>query len=509
MININYLAKRKSLRWKLVSRFLLILILLLIIMEIFQYVTLKQYLYASKEQILDARFHNMNIKTLSSIKTSQDVTKNADKLIGMIVDTNMSAAVIDATGNRIASSIGQNKQYDANDSLDLGRRIGMPISNPLLSSKEYKALLKQSGTLEGYKLVKAKNGELQIVGFRKIGNINSPLGIIQLSLSAKPIQDLIYKQTSIYVTAAILILIIGTLVGGNVFKYTLNPLYKMTATVERIDVEQLNTRLPVDTGQIEIDRLSLAFNNMLQRIESSFNEEQKIRDQMRQFLSDASHELRTPLTSIHGFAEVLLMGAAKNEKKLNLALNSILTESERLSKLVNDLLMLNRLDRHTPQKMKLEDLSDIVKETSSQLNILSKERNIKFNLKENVNIIANKDQIKQVILNLVQNAIRHTDEEKGEIIITVNTIVISSENYAILSVKDNGTGISKEHIDKIFDRFFRSEIHRSRAQGGYGLGLSIVKSIVDTHSGKVKVTSEYGKGATFSVYLKDVTKEQC
>ncbi|WP_234124137.1 sensor histidine kinase [Clostridium hydrogenum] len=508
MIKTNYLIKRKSLRWKLVSRFLLILILLLIIMEIFQYVTLKQYLYASKEQILDARFHNMNIKTLSSIKTSQDVIKNADKLIGMIVDTNMSAAVIDENGNRIASSANQNKHYDSNDSLDLGKRIDMPIVNPLLSQEDYKTLLKKSGTLEGYKLVKAKNGELQIVGFRKIGDINSPLGIIQLSLSSKPIQDLIYKQTSIYISTAILILIIGALVGGNVFKHILNPLYKMADTVERIDVEQLNTRLPINNGQIEIDRLSIAFNNMLQRIENSFNEEQKIREQMRQFLSDASHELRTPLTSIHGFVEVLLMGAAKNEKQLNLALNSILAESERLSKLVNNLLMLNRLDHHTPQKMKLEDLSDIVKEVSSQLNILAKERNIKFDLEENVNIIASRDQIKQVILNLVQNAIIHTDEEKGEIVVTVNKTVISSQNYAVFSIKDNGTGISKEHINKIFDRFFRSETHRSRAQGGYGLGLSIVKSIVDAHNGRVEVTSESGKGSIFSVYIKSVTKQR-
>lgn len=506
MIKINYLAKRKSLRWKLVSRFLLILVLLLVIMEIFQYVTLKRYLCASKEQILDARFHNMNIKMLSSIKTSNDVIKNANKLINVIVDTNMSAAVIDVNGNRIARSVDRNNHYDPNDSLDLGRTIDKPVSNPLLTPNEYKSLLKQSGTLEGYRLVKDKNGELQIVGFRKIGDINSPLGIIQLSLSAKPIQDLLYKQASIYIAAAILILIIGALVGDNVFKYTLNPLYKMTDTVEHIDVEQLNTRLPIDNGQIEIDKLSIAFNNMLQRIEISFNEEQRIREQMRQFLSDASHELRTPLTSIHGFVEVLLMGAAKNEEKLNLALNTILTESERLSKLVNDLLMLNRLDQHTHKKMQVEDLSSIVKEVSSQLNILAKKRNIKFNLKGNVNVIANKDQIKQVILNLAQNAIRHTDEEKGELVITVNKVLIYSKNYAVLSIKDNGTGISKEHIHKIFDRFFRSEAHRARSQGGYGLGLSIVKSIIDAHNGKIKVTSELGKGTTFSVFLKNVTK---
>jgi two-component system OmpR family sensor kinase len=473
-------------------------------MEIFQYVTLEQYLYASKEQILDARFHNMDIKTLSSIKTSKDVIENANKLINKTVDTNMGAAVIDVNGNRIASSIVRSgyNTYNPNDSLDLGRKIGEPVSNPLLSQKEYKDLLKQKGTLEGYRLVKDENGNLQIVGFRKIGNINSPLGIMQLSLSARPIQDLIYRQTYIYIIASILILIIGAIIGGKVFKYTLNPLYKMKDTVEHIDAEQLNMRLPIDNGQIEIDSLSIAFNNMLQRIENSFNKEQEIREQMSQFLSDASHELRTPLTSIHGFVEVLLRGAAKNEKKLDLALNSILMESERLSKLVNDLLMLNRLDQHISQKMNIEDLSDIIKEISSQLNILANKRNVKFNLKENINIIADRNQIKQVIFNLVQNAVRHTDEKKGEIVITVDKMLAFSESYAVISVKDNGTGISKEYINKIFDRFFRIEAHRARAQGGYGLGLSIVKSIVDAHNGKIEINSELGEGTTFSVYIR-------
>lgn len=115
-------------------------------------------------------------------------------------------------------------------------------------------------------------------------------------------------------------------------------------TVEQINVGQLHTRLPKDNGQLEIDKLSNSFNNMLERIETSFEKEQYIKEKMRRFVSDASHELRTPLTSIHGFVEVLLRGAAKNEKQLNLALNSILLESERLTKLVNDLLMLTKLD---------------------------------------------------------------------------------------------------------------------------------------------------------------------
>ncbi|MDT8718480.1 HAMP domain-containing histidine kinase [Clostridium sp. 19966] len=503
MRQINNFIRGKSLRWKLIFRFFIILMFLLIIMEVFQYETLKKYLYQSKEQILDARFHNMDIKTLSNIKTSKDVHENANRLINMTIDINMGAAIIDVNGNVITSKVVKsNNSYDLDDSIDLGRKIDEPVSSPSLSQQEYRNLLKQIGSLEGYRLVKDKSGNLQIVGFRKIGNINSPVGIIQLSLSAKPIQDLVDRQIYIYVIASALILIIGAIIGAKVFKDALNPLYKMKNTVEHIDVEKLNKRLPVDNGQIEIDSLSIAFNNMLERIQTSFNKEQAIREQMRQFLSDASHELRTPLTSIHGFVEVLLRGAAKNEKQLDLALNSILLESDRLTKLVNDLLTLNRLDRNTEEEMDLQDLSNIVNEISPQLKILAKERSVNLNLKENINVIVNQNHIKQIIFNLVQNAVRHTDEKKGEITISVDKVSVSSEDYAVIKVKDNGTGISEENINKIFDRFFMSETHRARTQGGYGLGLSIVKSIVDAHNGKIEVNSELGKGTTFSVYIK-------
>jgi two-component system OmpR family sensor kinase len=498
---------RKSLSWKLISRFLLILILLLVIMEIFQYVTLERYLYSSKEQILDARFHNMDINTIKNIHTSKDVAENATKLINMTIDTNMSAAVIDANGNTIAgSSKSANAPYNPNDPLDLGRMVSKPIPIPKLSQNQYKALLKQAGTLEGYKLVKDEDNNLQIVGFRKIGNINSPVGLMQLSLSAKQVQDIVYKQVYIYITAAVLILIIGSFIGFQVFKYTLRPLYNMTETVEKINVGQLNKRLSIDSGQMEIDSLSSAFNNMLEGIEISFKKEQDIKDKMRQFVSDASHELRTPLTSIHGFVEVLLRGAAKNENQLDLALNTILIESDRLTKLVNELLLLNRLDQNIPQEMHMENLSKIVEEISPQLYILSGKRKVELELKENVNIFANKNQVKQVIFNLVQNAVRHTEENGGIITIATDYRTLELDTYAVLKVLDNGTGISKENIDKIFNRFFRSEAHRARKNGGYGLGLSIVKSIIDAHDGKIEVDSKLGEGTTFTIFFRQVEK---
>lgn len=492
--------RSNSLRRQLLSRFFLILILLLVIIEVLQYVTMDEYLYGSKEQILDARFHNIDSRSLQQIQTQKALIENAKDLINKTIDENMSAAVIDMKGNHIASAskgVSGRVTNDISSAQDLDRfQEAVPV--PKLSQDDYKKLFKKAGTLEGYTLVKDENNNLQIVAFRKIGKLNSPSGLIQLSISAKPVQDVLYRQLYIYGIVSVFTLIIGGIFGTAVFKYTLKPLYNMTNTVENINVGQLNIRLPVYNKQLEIDKLSNAFNTMLERIETSFKKEKHIKEKMQQFISDASHELRTPLTSIHGFVEVLLRGAAKNEQQLDLALNSILMESERLNKLVNDLLMLTRLDQHVPVEKKTENISDIINEIYPELKILLGERKIELVLKDNILAYVNRNQIKQVIYNLVQNALRHTDEKKGVIIISTDY----EKDVPVIRIKDNGTGIAKENIKKIFDRFFRSETHRSRKYGGHGLGLSIVKAIIDDHEGKIEVNSELGVGTTFSIYLK-------
>ena len=506
------LPNTKSLQWKLLSRFFLILMLLLVIMETYQYMTLKQYLYNSKEQVLDARFHNVEIPNLQQIQTPEAVVKNAPDIIEKMIDVNMSVAIIDRHGNRIAGTTkvenlkrhGGVGAHENTDEIGVPAPLPIPLPIPQLSQNDYMKLLHQHGTLEGYRLVRDENKNLQIVAWRKIGALNSPSGLIQISISAKPVQDILFRQIYIFIGASILVLIVGIIVGGTVFKYTLKPLHNVTNTVAQIDVEQLNMRLPSETGQLEIDRLSTAFNTMLERIETSFEKEQYIKEKMRQFISDASHELRTPLTSIHGFVEVLLRGAAKNEKQLNLALNSILIESERLTKLVNDLLFLVKLEKRVPVEMDVEAIENIIEEVYPQLQILASDRKIDLQLENNLLVNANRNQIKQVIFNLVQNAVHHTDEKSGVITISTNSTKIGSDNFAVLKIKDNGTGIPKEHLNEIFDRFFRSEAHRSRKHGGYGLGLSIVKSIIDAHNGKIEVTSELGKGTAFTVYLTQI-----
>lgn len=488
MRRVNKLLVTRSLQWQLLFRSFLILLLLLVIMEISQYINLKQYLYHSRSQLLESRIHNVDKNTLQKLQSQQSIRENAKSLIAKIIDVNIGVAIIDKNGEVVEEA---------------SKFKGM-TSVPHLSQGDYKSLLHQKGNLEGFKLIKNLDGDINIVIWRKLGNSDSSSGLIQVNTSSENVRNILYRQLTVYASASILILIIGSIIGGTVLRHTLKPLYNMTDTVEKITVGQLNMRLPIDNGQLEIDRLSSAFNNMLKRIEESFEKEEYIKEKMRQFILNASHELRTPLTSIHGFVEVLLRGSAKNEKQLDLALNTILMESERLTKLVNDLLLLTKLEQKVQVDMAVENIKDIIEEVYPQLKIISGERKILLQLKDNVLVLVNRNQIKQVIFNLVQNAIQHTDNKSGIITLSVDSTDKSEGSFGILKVSDNGVGISKEDLNHIFDRFFRSESHRSRKLGGYGLGLSIVKSIVDAHNGEIKVDSELGRGTTFTLYLKRI-----
>jgi len=462
------------------------LILLLIIMGISQYFITRSYLFSGKNQVLEARLHDLDKDDLQNSKYPNSIKLNATFLVNLVSDRNTSVIIIDAKGGIISESKG----------------INGDITPPHLSQEEYKMLLKESGKGEKYKIVQNRTGSEDMIKFKIIDSGPLAPGLVQISTTVDPINIMLVNQIYFYIVASIVIIILGILIGISVLKHTLKPLNKLTNTLEKVTVGQLNMYLPIDNGQFEIDSLSVAFNEMFKRIKISFEKEQYIKNKMQRFISDASHEMRTPLTSIHGFVEVLQRGAAKNEKQLDIALNSILNESERLTNLVNELLMLTKLEQQIKHEMKNENIKDILEEVYPQLKILAGQRKIDMKLKDNLFVLANKNQIKQIIYNLVQNAIEHTDEKSGVICISMNTIDRPSGIVLVLAIKDNGTGIPEKDLSEIFDRFFRSEEHRSRKNGGYGLGLSIVKSIVDAHRGEISVSSELNKGTIFSVFIK-------
>jgi two-component system OmpR family sensor kinase len=499
--------KIKSLKWQLLFRFFMILIILLPAMGIFQYISMKDYLYKTKAQVLRERFHSLDLGSLSK-ENIKDITESyAQEILKNLWDKSMSSAVIDKNGELLgersnADIPSENNDWDSDSKQSTEHKIGV-IPVPVLSKEQYISICKKSGNLDSiYEIIKDKNNNYQMVVWLKVGDLDSPSGLIQLSTPIDDIANILNMQEYVHISLSIIILIMGTILGITIFNRALKPLYNITDTVEGISVTDLDTRLIEENGQLEIDRLAKSFNIMLARIQESFEKEQYIKEKMRRFVSDASHELRTPLTSIHGFVEVLLLGAAKNKEQLDLALNSILMESERLTKLVNDLLILTRLDQKSILEMKNENVNELIQEIEPQLKILCKNRLLQLELKDNIKAIINRDQIKQVIFNLTQNAALHTDKDNGVITISTDMERLNNKEFVVLKVKDNGTGIPEKDIAKIYDRFFRSESHRSRVHGGYGLGLSIVKSIIDSNGGEIEVESEVNVGTTFTVYMK-------
>lgn len=219
----------------------------------------------------------------------------------------------------------------------------------------------------------------------------------------------------------------------------------------------------------------------------------------KDFVANVSHELRTPITSIKGFSETLLDGAFKDEQMLLSFLNIIHDESNRIQVLVNDLLELSKIERHgfrldvTPTKLQ-DILVRVVDITSAQL----ENKNMQFDVKidQDAVILGDVNRLMQIFTNLINNAIAYSKEDT-----TVTLCISANEQYGIFEVRDEGIGIEKAEISRIFERFYRVDRARSRNSGGTGLGLSIVKHLIEAHHGKIQVTSAIGKGTSFKVFL--------
>lgn len=466
-----------SLRFQLLSRSLLILAVLLVLVGLLQYVFMREFIYRNKAASLQSQI--MSIPRFAWQQVNQG-PESGDMHPPHFFIPGASLAFIDLKGNYAVLS------YEPGNS-----------SPPRLDTQEYFDVLNKKPE-PNYKVVKDAGGEEQLVVLQPVGlSPDLPLGVVQVSTPARPLQELLLRQLITFLLLSFMAMIFGLFGFLPVLKRTLIPLSNMVATAEQIDAGNLARRFPTRQGQMEIDRLAESFNGMLERLEASFAAERETQEQMRRFIADASHELRTPLTSINGFLEVLLRGAASQPDQLQKALRSMQSESARLNKLVHDLLLLAKLDRAPNFELAEGSLDTLILEMEPQLRILAGNRKLSLCLEPDMRCKYDPDKIKQVILNLFQNAVQHTDPEKGYI-----QISLYGKNKGVqLSVQDNGPGISAVHLPHIFDRFYRSESSRTRKYGGAGLGLSIAKAIVEAHGGTISVVSQEGKGSTFHVWL--------
>jgi len=292
-------------------------------------------------------------------------------------------------------------------------------------------------------------------------------------------------------------------------RHSLRPLVDVEHTAAAIAAGDLTRRVPQSDPRTEVGRLAGALNGMLSQIESAFRareaSEQEARTsetRMRRFITDASHELRTPLTSIRGFAELYRMGAVPEESDVDRVMTRIESESTRMGLLVDDLLLLARLDQQRPLERELVDLETIASDAVHDAQAVAPGRAVQLQLSthEPVLVVGDDARLRQVVGNLVTNALTHTPESAA---VTVGLSIddSQSERFAVLEVADSGPGLSPKDAQRIFERFYRVEESRTRANGGSGLGLSIVAALTAAHGGTADVETKLGMGSRFRIRL--------
>ena len=277
---------------------------------------------------------------------------------------------------------------------------------------------------------------------------------------------------------------------------SLRPLEDIGGTAAAIAAGDLTRRVEPANDRTEVGRLGLALNAMLAQIEASFQEQHRLQQQLRDFLADASHELRTPLTSIRGYAEMLRRGAEGSPDDAAVARRRIEEESVRMTALVDDLLLLARLDQGRPLETEAVDLAALAADACTDVGAVAPRRKITLIAPEPVVVNGDEARLRQVVGNLVRNAIVHTPARTS-----IEVAVARADGQAMLTVMDHGRGLTEDQARHVFEPFYRADPGRSRDRGGVGLGLSIVQAVVAAHRGRVDVEPTTGGGATFRVVL--------
>ncbi|WP_052394583.1 cell wall metabolism sensor histidine kinase WalK [Kutzneria sp. 744] len=303
----------------------------------------------------------------------------------------------------------------------------------------------------------------------------------------------IYQLVAIEAVVTALALALAAVLALRVSRFVMRPLDRMTDTAELIADGEMSHRVQVDGSPTEVARLGNSLNQMLGRLEHSFTSRQAAEDGLRQFVADASHELRTPLTSITGYAQLVRHGALNDPEALADAMRRVEDEAKRMAALVDELLLLARLDQGRPLESSPVDLVALAETAVGDARAADCARTVRLVADDGDHVVlGDRARLHQLLANLLANVRAHTPPG------TPAEVRISRDGeHEVIDVVDEGPGISAEQRDKVFERFFRGDASRSRAVGaladGSGLGLSIVAAIAAAHGGHAGVKpNEHG-----------------
>jgi two-component system OmpR family sensor kinase len=317
-------------------------------------------------------------------------------------------------------------------------------------------------------------------------SLNGEMLVIAVSL--QDVNSTLRRLFLVELLVTLVVLAASAVLGLWIIRIGLRPLLAIEQTAVAITAGDLSLRVEHPDPQTEVGRLGSALNTMLDRIEASDK-------RLRRFVADASHELRTPLAAVRAYAELFGRGAASRPEDLERSMTGITREAERMSLLVDDLLLLARLDEGRPLEREPVDFAAVVSEAVDAARVVEPERPIDVTV-DAATVKGDRDRLRQVVDNLFANVRAHTPAGSP-----VSVELGAANGTARLAVADRGPGVSEDDAARIFERFYRVDASRARASGGVGLGLSIVVAVVAAHGGSVVTEATPGGGATFVMKL--------
>ncbi|MCX6431191.1 MAG: HAMP domain-containing sensor histidine kinase [Actinobacteria bacterium] len=392
------------------------------------------------------------------------------------VPTTMSVTLLDATGN-IVGVVGGDLNSQA-----VSRYIQGFTPAVVLKHKSLPFTIDAQGT-----------------EFRVLARLlPSAVGSVVVAQSLDNVDQTVHRLQLLFIFIGLIALLLIGLASRKVIDIGLRPLEAVETTAESIAAGDLSARLPEANPDTEVGRLVSSLNQMLARIEESFAARTESESRLRRFVADASHELRTPLTAIRGFAELHRQGAVQGEVETKELVSRIEKESVRMGSLVEDLLLLARLDQAREIPSVPVDLGASVDDAVVSARAAGPNHPISYEKPlDDIYVLGDPDRIHQVVANLLANARTHTPNGTP-----IRVVIANSDDGATVSVSDKGPGLSEGDQERIFERFFRADPSRTRSKDeGSGLGLSIVDAVMRAHGGRVSVTSKEGEGATFTLFF--------
>jgi two-component system, OmpR family, sensor kinase len=337
-----------------------------------------------------------------------------------------------------------------------------------------------------------------VTGETEFRLIAKPLGAEGLVVVALPLTEVRATQRRLLLIGGAvsgLVLVAIALAAYWLTRRELRPLERMAQKSRAIAAGDLSQRVEPDDARTEVGQLGGALNTMLAEIERAFAERVAAEERLRQFVADASHELRTPVTFIRGYAELFRRGASERPADLENVMRRIEQEGERMGELIEELLLLARLDQGLELERRPVEMAAVIDAAVDAARAADPERPITV-ASQRALVVGAESRLRQVVDNLLTNARVHTPPGTP-----IDVRLATEDGQLVLEVADAGPGVPAEEVERIFERFYRTDRSRTRSQGGIGLGLTIVRSLVEAHGGTVAYQARPGGGSVFRVVL--------